>query len=563
MGKFYQEKISVRDTEALEQRLQALLETPINSVEQLENWLLERSQLSEALEEIITGHYIDFQCHNDDEVAKQNFEHDQQVVQPLLKSYQAKLDQKFYESPYRDQLDQSKYALLILRKKNAIELFREENIALEVEEDRLATKYFEITGSITVNWEGEEKTLSQMQVYTMDPDRSVREKAFHLEQEQLSKRKDELEAIMSELIQLRHKKAQNAGFANFRDYMFKKLERFDYTPEDCAQLAKAIQQYVVPLKDEIEQRHQQEIGVDRYRPWDVAAVPVGQQPLRPFNTIDELIQGTAQMLNELDPAFGKLVDAMNEHGMLDLESRKAKSPGGFCAALPVSGLSFIFMNAANNHDDFTTMVHEMGHCIHDYLKRDIPLSDYKQLPSESAELASMSMELFSMNLWSHFYKDEDDFKRAKREQLEGIVKFLPWGVVVDQFQHWMYENPNHTVEERNEKFIELAKSLSHHYTDWSGYEKELTNRWRRQLHIFEVPFYYIEYVIAQLGALQMYKQYKENPIHALENYKKALSLGSSKTLPEVYAAAGISFDFSAKMVKELMEFVKKELEELM
>lgn len=413
-----------------------------------------------------------------------------------------------------------------------------------------------------IDWEGEEKTLSQMQVYAKDSNRAVREKAFHLVQEQLLSKKDELEAIMSELVEIRHKKAQNANLENYRDYMFKKYERFAYTPEDCHQLAQAVQKYVVPLKDEIEKRHQHDIGVDQYRPWDAQAVPAGQTPLKPFANAEELVQGTSYVLNKLDPAFSNLVDTMNERGMLDLESRKAKSPGGFCAPLPVSGLSFIFMNAASNHDDLTTMVHEMGHCIHNYYKKDLAVSDYKGTPMESSELASMSMEFFTMNDWTHFYQDEADFKRAKREQLEGVVKFLPWGVLVDQLQHWMYENPTHTVEERNAKFKELAYALSHHYADWSGYEEELTNRWRNQLHIFEVPFYYIEYVIAQLGALQMYKQYKENPKAAMENYKRALSLGSSKPLPEVYEAAGIKFDFSEAMVKELMEFVKQELDEL-
>lgn len=562
MGTFYKETVSFADATALEQRLQALLEQPIDSATDLESWLREHSAISEAIEEALTGHYIDFQCKNDDETAKGVFERDQQVILPMLKSMEAKFDQRFYDSPFRDALDPQFYEEFTKSKKNSMELFREENIALEVEEDRLSTQYFEITGSITIEWEGEEKTLAQMVVYTQDADRSIREKAFHLIQAQLLSKKDDLETILDALIRIRHQKAQNANLANYRDYMFKKYERFAYTPDDCHTLAQAVQQYVVPLKDEIERRHQAEIGVDSYRPWDVEAVPVGQQPLKPFASAEELIKGTAHVLHQLDPAFGQLVETMDARGMLDLDSRKAKSPGGFCAPLPVSGQSFIFMNAANNHDDLTTMVHEMGHCIHNYYKKDLPLANYKNTPMESAELASMSMEFFTMNEWQHFYTDEADFKRAKREQLEGVVKFIPWGIVVDQFQHWLYENPTHTVAERNAKFAGLAKSLSHHYTDWSGYEEELTNRWRRQLHIFEVPFYYIEYVIAQLGALQMYRQYKENPQQALENYKKALALGSSKSLPEVYEAAGIAFDFSAEMVKDLMAFVKQELDAL-
>jgi oligoendopeptidase F len=562
MQKFYKEIIPLSDENLVKEKLEALLNAEINSANELEQWLTEKSVVLEQIEESLTGHYIALQCDNTDKEIKKAYEHDSEVIQPLLKKYTAMYDEKFYNSKYRNDLDTKYYEQYILSKENAIELFREENINLEVEEEKLSTRYFEITGSLTVEWNGEEKTLSQMSIFLKDSDRSVREKAWKLVQESLLSKNDELSDIMSELIEIREEKAKNADLSNFRDFMFKKYERFSYSPEDCHELAEAIKEHVVPLKDKLEKKHQEELKVSQYRPWDVQAVAEGKTPLKPFKNVDELISGTEAMLNKIDPKFGELISEMNKRDMLDLENRKGKSPGGFCAPLPVSNLSFIFMNATGNQSDLTTLVHEMGHCIHNMYKEEIPLAEYKDTPMESAELASMTMELFSMHLWEQFYDNEEDLKRAKREQLEGIIKFLPHGVVIDQFQHWMYENPSHTKVERSEKFYELAKQFFASNTDFTGYEDALANRWLMTLHIFEVPFYYIEYVIAQLGAVQMYKQFKENPEKAVENYKKALSLGKSKALPEVYETAGITFDFSAKMVKELMEFITEELDAL-
>ncbi|WEG15031.1 M3 family oligoendopeptidase [Pullulanibacillus sp. KACC 23026] len=554
--------IDFSQTERVESALRTILETEIHSVEELEVWLIERSRIFEEIEEALSGHYIDFQCHNHDPLAKQAFEHDQEEIQPLLKKYEALFDEKFAQSPYRDELDPTFYALFIKKKENAISLFREANVALEVEEDRLATQYFEITGNLTVDWHGEEKTLSELIKYRQDADRAVREKATALQYNALLSVKDELQTIMDQLMKIREEKAKNAGLSNYRDYMFKKYERFDYTPEDCKKLGEAIRKYVVPLKEKIQRSHQAEIGVETYRPWDTGAVPAGKKPLEPFQKVSELIDGVSDILGTLDPRFSELIDTMNREGMLDLETRKGKSPGGFCSNLPVTELSFIFNNASNTQDAVTTLLHEMGHCIHNDFKKSLPLYEYKDTPMESSELASMSMELLTLDKWERFYKDEDELKRAKREQLEGIIEFLPNGIIIDLFQHWLYENPNHSAEERNAKYEELSKTYNSNVVDWSGVEEWRKNSWMFVLHIFEVPFYYVEYVIAQLGAVQMYKQYKENPEQALENYKKALALGCSKSLPEVYEAAGIRFDFSGDMIQELMAFLETEIEEL-
>lgn len=560
--RFYQEKISLQNPAVVEAELQKLLNREIHSVEDLEQWLLAETELYEAVREVLSGDYIAFNRYNNDQEIKKRYKHNQEVISPILKKYHALFDKKFYDSPYREQLDQEKYKQFILSKVNSIEIFREENIALEVQENQLHNEYFEITGSMVVEWEGEEKTIPQMRKYLMSSDRSVREKAWGLIWAEVLKHRPRLNEIMSELITLRQQIAKNAGFENYRDYMFKKYERFDYTPEDCFEFHAAVEKHVVPLATEIKKKHQQEIGVEEYRPWDTQAIPEGQEPLKPFEAADELVQGTVNIFAQLDPQFSKLIEDMQQHDLLDLESRKAKSPGGFCSSLPVTGLSFIFMNAVGTQDDVATMVHEGGHCVHNLLAKKQSLAEYKSTPMESAELASMGMELFTIDKWNEFYKSEEELLRAQKEHIEGIISFFPWAMVVDRFQHWMYENPEHTVAEREAMFLDLVNRFTLPGLDMQGYEEQMKARWLMQLHIFEVPFYYIEYAIAQLGALQLWKNYHEHPETAIQQYKEALALGSSKSLHEVYETAGIKFDFSEEMIKEMMEFAKEQLEKL-
>ncbi|MDT8861174.1 M3 family oligoendopeptidase [Alkalihalobacillus sp. MEB130] len=560
MPAFYVEPIHVQDPTKLEKMFNELLQAPTESVEEFEAWLKKQTELFDSIEEAMSGHYIDFQCQSDLKEAKEKFEYDQTVIDPLYKKYASLFDEAFLSSKALNQLDPVLYNQLIKRKQNAKEIFRLENIDLEVKEDELATKYFEYTGALTVQWDDEELTLSELSPYIQDPNRKTRQKALTLLSEAILSKEAELQEIMNQLIVIRHKKAQNAGLTNFRDYMFKKYERFDYTPEDCKNLAESIQKHVKPLKEKLQKQHKLELGIDTYRPWDRQGVPKGEKPLQPFATTNELIEKSKTIFDNLDPRFYELLTKMNEGGMLDLNSRKGKAPGGFCSNLPISELSFIFMNASKTHDDMITLLHEMGHCIHNDLMRTQPIGEYRETPMESAELASMSMELLTMDQWNLFYKDEAELIRAKKEQLTGIIHFLPQGMIIDQFQHWMYENPEHTAAERDAMYKELMIELDSNVVDWSSYEKWQETAWLRVLHIFEVPFYYIEYVIAQLGAVQMYKQYRENPEQALKNYKKALSLGSSRSLPEVYEAAGIRFDFSESMVRELMKFLEEELD---
>ena len=545
----------------LEQCFNSILNQNVGTVIELELWLSTLDKIMDIVNERINRDYCKFQCHNNDEIIKQRFDYDQEKVLPIVKRYEAKFNKFFYESAFRKELS-SEYDVLVKKKINAIELFRQENIGLEIKEDKLTTDYCTITGSMSVHWNGEEKTIPQMAVYMKDSNRKIREKAWKLVQNRKLENVKELDEIMDKLVKIRNEKAINANMENYRDYMFKSLERFDYTPKDCFTFHEAVLKYVVPISVKIEKKHMKNLKLGSYRPWDMEAVPEGEIPLRPYENIDELINGVINIFGKTDSFFMETLKAMKESGTLDLESRKSKSPGGFCTYYPVSKIPYIFMNSAQAHNDIVTLTHEGGHSVHSMLCSEIKISDYRETPSESAELASMSMELICMDKWDEFYKNEEDLKRAKRNQLEGIIKFLPWGITVDRFQHWIYLNPESSLEERNCKFSEIAKQFVYSFVDWTGYEEDLKHRWKAQLHIYEVPFYYIEYAIAQLGALQVWRQYKLNPKKAIENYKKALSLGCSVPLGEVYKAAGISFDFSEKMIKELMEFTWNELEKL-
>ncbi|MGF9966430.1 M3 family oligoendopeptidase [Bacillus rhizoplanae] len=550
----------ISDLEALQVQFENLLQTEIQSIEELEGWLKSQSRLLDEIDEQLKQHYIQFQCNTYNQQVKEAYDFDQKHVQPLVKHYKSLLDNKYYESPFRLQLDPEYFGLLNKKVENAISLFNEKNIVLEIEEDELITKYFEITGNLTVMWEGEEKSLSDMQVYLQNPERTVRKNAMTLIQESILSVEEDLQIIMDKLIVLRHQKAQNVGLQNYRDYMFKKYERFDYTAADCLELAEAMRQYVVPLQKKFQEKQQKTLGINTFRPWDIRAVAVSEKPLQPVQNVDDLVKGSFHILENVDSRFSALLHEMKENNLLDLESRKGKAPGGFCEYLPASKQSFIFMNCCSTQDDVVVLLHEMGHCIHNEFMKDIEIQQYRNVPMESAELASTTMELMTMEYWDTFYTNKADFNMAKREQLRLMVEYLPIIVVVDQFQHWMYENPYHTHVQRKEKFQELARTYDSNFVNWKGYENWLATKWLSILHIFEVPFYYIEYAIAQIGALQMYKQYKENRKQALINYKEALSLGSTRSVKEVYEAADIRFDFSVQIIKGLMEFVERELE---
>tara|TARA_R110002050_G_scaffold56347_1_gene126656 strand:- start:616 stop:1638 length:1023 start_codon:yes stop_codon:yes gene_type:complete len=340
------------------------------------------------------------------------------------------------------------------------------------------------------------------------------------------------------------------------------MGRFDYTVKDCEDFHSSVKTEIVPIVKKIQVERLKKLGKDKFMPWDTDVDPEGKQPLKPFKEGTDLLKGTVKMFNEIDPYFGDCLATMQEMNHLDLDSKDGKAPGGYNYPLYEIGVPFIFMNAVGSHRDLVTMVHEGGHAIHSFLSRELELTGFKNLPSEVAELASMSMELLSMEKWSEFYPNEDDLKRAKKEQLETIIRLLPWIAQVDEFQHWLYVNYSHSNEERTEKWLALSAEYGTGLTDWTGNEDIFATSWQRQLHIFEVPFYYIEYGISQLGALSVWKNSLKDKELAIAQYKDALRLAYTKSIPEIYKTAGVEFNFTTKHIKDLAQFVELQLSQL-
>jgi oligoendopeptidase F len=412
---------------------------------------------------------------------------------------------------------------------------------------------------MTVHYQNKELTLQEASNYLKNTDRNVREEVYHLINNRRLADTDTLNNLLSKQIKLRHQIALNAGFSNFRDYKFKSMGRFDYKVADCYKFHSAVAHDVVPMNEDLLKIRKSKLNVDKLRPWDLDVDEALKAPLKPFDTVSDLIRKTVYCFRDLDLEFGIYLNEMDKMGYLNLDSRKHKAPGGFNYPLHESNVPFIFMNATGNLDDMVTMLHEGGHAIHAYLTAHLDLVHFKEIPSEIAELASMSMELITMDYWHHFFDNEADLKRAKRTHLKNILSVLPWVAKIDKFQHFLYENPNHTHEERNKAWTAINKEFCGETVDFNGLENYQQNIWQRQLHIFEVPFYYIEYGIAQLGAIAIWKNFKQDKKQALEQYKKALKMGYTSPIPEVYKAAGIRFDFSDAYIQELMDFVKAEL----
>jgi oligoendopeptidase F len=483
-------------------------------------------------------------------------------IQPKIQPYADALNKKLIQCSFTAELDEKEYYTYLRSVKKSIELFRAENIPLQAELSVLQQQYGTIAGKMTITVDDKEYTLQQAAQFLESEDRSKRESVYMKIQERRLQDQQAMHDLFTSLIEKRHQVALNAGFQNYRDYKFVELGRFDYSKEDCYQFHEAVKLHVLPIIDKIYARKKQKLGLDTLKPWDTEAEPAGTSPLRPFTDGKDLYEKTVTCFEQLNPFFADCLKKMNDLKHFDLESRKGKAPGGYNCPLAESGAPFIFMNAAGQMSDVTTMVHEGGHAVHSFLAHPLSLSAFKEYPMEIAEVASMAMELFTMNHWQSFFDNAADLQRAKEHQLERTITIFPWIAIIDKFQHWIYEHPAHTIQERTDAWVSIAKEFSTHSIDYSGLDHFRAIGWQRQLHLFEVPFYYIEYGIAQLGAIGMWMQYQKNPTQALENYMNALSLGGTKTLPELYTTAGLSFNFSPDYVKTLMDFTNEELEKL-
>jgi oligoendopeptidase F len=548
--------------ESLEPLFNELIARPINSVEELEQWMRDRSEVEAAIEEDFAWRYIRMTCDTNSEELLAKFQYFATEVEPKIAPCNNELNKKLVASEYADQLDEEKYFIYLRGVRKALELFREENIPVQTEIQIEQQKYQSITGSMSVHIGDKEYTMEQAAVILKDADRSKRQQAWETITARRLQDRDTLNNLFDHLRALRHKLALNANFENFRDYMFQALGRFDYTPQDCYAFHEAIEKEIVPILHEQAEKRREALGLTTLKAWDMDVDISGKPALKPFKNGDDLIEKSIQCFGNISRYLGERLEIMKDNSLFDVESRKGKAPGGYNYPLSETGAPFIFMNSANTFRDLTTMVHEGGHAVHTFLTADLELNDFKHTPAEVAELASMSMELISMDNWDVYFDNEEDLKRAKRDQLIDVLKTLPWVAVVDQYQHWIYTNPDHTDAQRTEAWTQIYERFGAGFVDWSEHPEAEKNLWQKQLHIFEVPFYYIEYGMAQLGAIAVWKNYKENPEKGLQQYLDALKLGYTKTIKEIYETAGIKFDFSASYVAELAAFVKSELEKI-
>jgi oligoendopeptidase F len=560
--RFIPASLSFENWASLELWFRNLEEREISSEKDLMSWLLDYSELDAVFDEELAWRYIRSTCDTNNAELEKAYDFFVSEIEPNAAPWFQKLNTKLDNCTFRDKLDPSLYTVFLRNVHNDISLYREKNIPLFTDIDRLKQDYGKIMGEMMVEMDGKEFTIQQTNIFLKSTDRSIRKTAFEKIWNQRLAKREVLDKLFNELCALRQQVAVNTGFENFRDYSFAALGRFDYTKEDCFNFHTAVAAEVAPFISELEADRKLKLGLVELRPYDLDVDTSGKPALKPFLNGEDLLDKTIECLKRVRPVYAEYISVMRKLGHFDLDSRKGKAPGGYNYSLSETGVPFIFMNSAGSHRDLVTMVHEAGHAIHSFLEFPLPLNQIKNPPSEVCELASMSMELISMEHWNVFYKDADELKRAKREQLEKALGTLPWVATVDKFQHWVYENANHTNEERASMWMKLMKDFESPLIDWSGMEDILKNNWHKQLHIFEVPFYYIEYGMAQLGAIAMWRNYLLDPEKALNGYEAALKLGYTQPIGKIYEAAGIRFDFSQEYVRELVLFLKDQLNKL-
>jgi oligoendopeptidase F len=588
----------------------------IKNAAALEKWLLDWSELTAALDEESSRRYIAMTCHTDNSAAEKAYLYFVEHVEPQLKPRQFALEKIYVAHPQRPELiavnsgtgvppvsfnspqpeagtnsragRPCHYSVFDRDVKNHVELFRPENVPLETEEAKLCQQYQKLIGAQTVNFRGEEKTLVQMGKYLEEPNRALRQKAWQLVAKRRLQDAEKCGEIFDNLVKLRARIAKNAGFKNYRDYAFRKLGRFDYVPDDCRKFHKAIETQIMPVVRALQAERRKRLKLKKLRPWDLAVDLLNRPPLKPFAEVGEMVSRTQKIFNHLDGELAAGFKQMQDLKLLDLANRKGKAPGGYQSTLSEARVPFIFMNAIGLQRDVETLLHEAGHAFHAQATRDEDLSAYRGAPIEFCEVASMSMELLGNEFLEEFYPAGEvarasspsseaaqgklagktpvplksaEANRARKTHLEGIIGFFPWMAVVDAFQHWIYTHAGHTRAGRKAAYLKLMDRFGGD-VDFSGYEAMRAHSWHRQLHIFIAPFYYVEYGIAQLGALQVWANSKRDKAKALDDYKKSLALGGSRPLPELFSAAGCKFQFDAATIKPLIELANAELQKL-
>jgi oligoendopeptidase F len=570
----------------IEPLMMALLDRPVRTAADLERWLLDRSDLEAACSEARADLYIATTCHTDDEGINAAYTRYIENVEPKIKPLAFELDKKFVGAAAGARLDSGRYGVLERSKRASVDLFRSENVPIQTELAKLAQEFGKIAGAQTVTFDGAERTLAQMGRYLQSTDRPERESAWRTIAARRLADRGALDTVLDRMVALRHAMARNAGCADYVGYAFKENQRFDYAPADCEKFWSACERHVVPLMRRLDEQRRAALGVAVLRPWDLAVDVKGRPALRPFEGGRDLVARSLRAFEGLDGRLAGMMaglagkgpqggDAPARHAeagaaamcteFLDLDSRKGKRPGGYMYVRDRSRRPFIFMNAAGLQRDVMTMVHEAGHAFHAVLCADEPLLDYRHSPIEFAEVASMSMEHLTMAHWGGlggFYERREDWDRARREHLEDSVVMLNWIAMIDRFQHWMYREPTHTRAQRDD-FWQALDERMWHATSWEGLGEERRSQWQKQGHLYSHAMYYIEYGIAQMGAMQLWvRSQREGERAAVDAYLGALRLGGSRLLPELFKAAGVEFDFGAETVRRVVKEVERELERL-
>jgi oligoendopeptidase F len=537
---------------------QELVDRPIDA-RTIEAWLADWSRVEEVVSEAAALAMMAYTCDTADQAKEAAHLRFSAEILPRMEELEVELARRLLEAGFTG----PDLAVTILRFRTAAELFREENVPLNIEIEEYCTAYQKLTGGLTVQWDGQERTLPELQPFLQVPDRAVRERAFRSICGKYTEVREDLAGIFDRLYDLRARVAGNAGFDDYEAYAFRSKCRFDYTPADCRRFHEAVEALVAPAVERIMARRRRRLGVPTLRPWDTGPDPEGREPIRPFQTAGELIATSRRVLDQVAPAFGSAFQTMMDERLLDLDVRKGKAPGGYCETLHYRGRPFIFMNAVGVLDDVSTLLHESGHAFHAFEARRQPLIWQRHPGLEMCELASMSMELLAspyLGRESGGFFDPEELARARIEHLEDVLVTLSHVASVDAFQSWIYTSgEGRDRDARDQAWLRVRRRFERGL-DWSGLDQERISRWYRQLHIFLYPFYYIEYGIAQVGALQLWRRSLRDPAGTVERYRKALELGNTRPLPELYRAAGIEFTFDQAVIRDLVALVEQELE---
>lgn len=553
---------SIKNWEQLQPSFDDLLHRPILTQMDLESWILDKSKLDARLSEEFAWRYIQVTRDSSDQEALESFNYFVQEISPKVAALENKLNLRLVDNSFFKQLNAEQFGIYQRKVQNSVNLFSPKNVNLQKEIQLQSKEFGRILSQMTIGMDGQQLTLQKASTLLEENDRDIRRKVYHKINDRITQDTEELEDLFDQLLVKRHEIALNAGFENYRDYAFSALERFDYTPEDCYAFHQSIASEILPILNTIYSERKASLNLDQLRPYDLNIDTKGREVLRPFKDTQDMINQCIQGLNSVDPEFGQVIEKMRDMGHLDLESRQGKRPGGYNMPLHVTGIPFIFMNAANSINDLRTMMHESGHAVHAFLTKDLKIAATRQFPSEISELAAMTMELFTMEHWSQIFTNQEDLERAQLFQMEMVIKVLPWIATIDKFQHWLYTNPKHSRAERRQEWLSILQEFTPEVLDNSELENYLANLWLKQIHIFEVPFYYIEYGFAQLGAIALWKKYHESPQKATKSYVRALKLGYTKSVTATYEAADIQFDFSKDYVAKLGAFMLSKIEKL-